>query len=113
MAKTALGFELANERMITFSYIAGSLIIPLLASILCTLFFFANMCFVTSRKPWRDSVTDRVTILLFRRVGTVHKINSNISRSVMMMSITIIIIIITIIIIKIIIIVMVKRERNA
>ena len=39
MAKTALGFELANERMIIFSYIAVSLIIPLLASILCTLFF--------------------------------------------------------------------------
>ena len=58
-------------------------------------------------------MTDRVTILLFGRVGTVHKINSNVSRSVMMMSITIIIIIITIKIIKIIIIVIVKRERNA
>ena len=53
-------------------------------------------------------MTDRVTILLFGRVGTVHKINSNVSRSVMMMSITIIIITI---IIKIIVIV--KRERNA
>ena len=55
-------------------------------------------------------MTDGVTILLFGRVGTVHKINSNVSRSVMMMSITIIIIIITIII-KIIVIV--NRERNA
>ena len=50
MAKTALGFEFANERMKIFSFIAVSLIISLLASILCTL-FFRKCVFVTSRKP--------------------------------------------------------------
>ena len=49
-------------------------------------------------------MTDRVTIILFGRVGTVHTIYSNVSRSVMMMVITILITIIIIIII-------VKREK--
>ena len=45
-------------------------------------------------------MTDRVTIILFGRVGTVHTIYSNVSRSVMMMVITILITIIMIIIVK-------------